>query len=155
MSAIYDDILLDHIRNARNWREIDAPDRSAELSNPLCGDTFRVTLALDGDTVRDAAFTCECCGISMASASVMTESVRGRTVAEARALRARFAAAVAQRGDDAGDALHPDHRAVLQAVLASPARDKCALLAWQALETALLDGGPAAPDGDTGAALRV
>lgn len=140
MSAIYDAILLDHIRNARNWRELDAPDRTAELSNPLCGDTFKVSLRLEGDIVADAAFTCECCGISMASASVMTESVRGRPIGEVRALRSRFAQAVAAHDTDAGSDLHPDHRAVLQAVVASPARDKCALLAWQALETALLDG---------------
>src|SRR3954454_14402813 len=89
-SALYDDVILDHIKNARNYRAIEQPDRQAEGVNPLCGDSFTVYVNLDGDVIREAAFQCSCCGISMASASVMTEAVRGMTVERARALYQHF-----------------------------------------------------------------
>ena len=70
--SIYDDVILDHVRNARNYRPVPDADRRAEGVNPLCGDTFTVFLKVESGRIRDAAFQCECCGISMASASVMT-----------------------------------------------------------------------------------
>jgi len=82
--SLYNDVVLDHIKNARNYRVMEAPDRSAEGVNALCGDTMSVYVRLDGDVIRDASFQCSCCGISMASASVMTEAVIGRTVSGAR-----------------------------------------------------------------------
>ena len=89
-SALYDDVILDHIKNARNYRAIENPDRQAEGVNPLCGDSFTVYVNLDGEIVREAAFQCSCCGISMASASVMTEAVRGKSVERVRALYQHF-----------------------------------------------------------------
>lgn len=137
MSSLYDDILLDHIRNARNFRAMDHPSREAAAENPLCGDTFTVQVRLSGDVIEDAAFKCECCGISMASASIMTEWVRGKTVAEALAIRQRFVDAVAAHADTAGSGAPDDHEAVLRVVRATPSREGCATLAWTALETAL------------------
>ncbi len=135
-SALYDDVILDHIKNARNYRPIENADRHAEGVNPLCGDTFTVYVDLDGETIRDAAFQCSCCGISMASASVMTEIVRGKSVERAQALYRHFIALLndqdAPQTDDAMGEL-----AVLGVVRDFPSRRNCAALAWHTLAAAL------------------
>ena len=74
-NSLYNDVILDHIRNARNFRELGDANRKAQGLNPLCGDTFTVYARVEGDRVAEASFQCECCGISMASASIMTETV--------------------------------------------------------------------------------
>lgn len=134
--SIYDDVVLDHIRNARNFRELADADRSAEGINPLCGDTFKVYLKIDAGRIRDAAFQCECCGISMASASVMTGLVRDRTLEEASALVREFRELVRTRGEGA-EGLDTGRQAVLSVVKASPSRGNCAVLAWHTLDAAL------------------
>ena len=83
MSAPYDDILMDHIKNARNYRAPPDATHTASGSNPLCGDELTVFLKLKENRLEDIAFQCTCCGISMASASVMTESMAGRSAKEA------------------------------------------------------------------------
>ncbi len=143
MSKLYDDILLDHIRNARNYREMADADRRGESTNPLCGDTFSVFVRIEDGRLADVSFQCECCGISMASASVMTGWVRGRTVAEARALQKRFVEALQAREDTLGGDAPPDHEAVMRVVKATPAREGCAAMAWRALEAALPDAADA------------
>jgi nitrogen fixation NifU-like protein len=135
-SALYDEVILDHIKNARNYRPIENADRKAEGVNPLCGDSFTVYVDLDGDVIADAAFQCSCCGISMASASVMTEAVRGQTVERARALYQHFVRMVSdeetpQALDDMGGL------AVLGVVRDFPSRRNCAVLAWHTLAAAL------------------
>jgi nitrogen fixation NifU-like protein len=140
VSKLYDEVILDHIRNARNYRVIDAPGTlGGEAVNPLCGDTFQVHV--EQGTVRDAAFQCECCGISMASASVMTEWVKGRSVAEALQARQAFMAAVTSRSVAPLPGAPEDHAAVLQLLANTPSREGCALLAWTALEQALAARG--------------
>jgi nitrogen fixation protein NifU and related proteins len=134
-SKLYDDVMMDHIKNARNYREMAEATATAEGVNPLCGDSFRVYVRIDGDVLRDAAFQCECCGISMASASIMTETVRGLTVADARRAIRQFSALI---GGDAGAAAGDLH-AVLGVVSQFPSRVNCASLAWATLE-AVLDG---------------
>src|SRR5215470_15686662 len=134
--ALYDEVILDHIKNARNYRVLEHADRVAEGVNPLCGDTFTVYVQLDGEVIRDAAFQCSCCGISMASASVMTEAVKGRTVTQASELYRRFTGLVAHSGaveqaDDLGEV------AVLTVVRAFPSRRDCATLAWHTLLAAI------------------
>jgi nitrogen fixation protein NifU and related proteins len=135
-SALYDDVILDHIKNARNYRPIENADRQSEGVNPLCGDSFTVYVNLDGDVIRDAAFQCSCCGISMASASVMTEAVRGQTVQRARELYKHFVRLVSEEdapeaADDLGEL------AVLGVVRDFPSRRNCAVLAWHTLAAAL------------------
>ena len=137
-SALYDDVILDHIKNARNYRALEKPDRQAEGVNPLCGDSFTVYVNLDGEIVREAAFQCSCCGISMASASVMTEAVRGKSVERVRALYQHFMRLLndeetPQTADDMGEL------AVLGVVRDFPSRRNCAALAWHTL-VAALDG---------------
>lgn len=134
--SIYDDVILDHIKNARNYRELPSATRRAEGINPLCGDTFTVYLELDGERIRDAAFQCSCCGVSMASASVMTGMVRERSLQEAAAMVARFKELV-RRPQEAGEDIDPGQQAVLSVVKASPSRGNCAVLAWHTLDAAL------------------
>jgi nitrogen fixation NifU-like protein len=135
-STLYDDVILDHIKNARNYRVIEAADRQAEGVNPLCGDTFTVYVNVDNGVIRDAAFQCSCCGISMASASVMTELVRGQTIERARALHEHFMAMLADTASpSAGDELA--ELAVLGVIRDFPSRRNCAALAWYTLAAAL------------------
>ena len=136
-SSLYNDVILDHIRNARNFRELGDANRKAQGLNPLCGDSFTVYARIKGDRVEEASFQCECCGISMASASVMTETITGRTVSEARSLYRHFERLLT---DPAGTAEQPgDHGqlAVLGLIREFPSRVNCALLGWKTLDAAL------------------
>jgi nitrogen fixation protein NifU and related proteins len=136
-NSLYNDVILDHIRNARNFRELDDANRKAQGLNPLCGDTFTVYARIEGDRVAEASFQCECCGISMASASVMTEAITGRTVSEARSLYRHFERLLK---DPTGTPDQPgDHGqlAVLGLIREFPSRVNCALLGWKTLDAAL------------------
>ena len=136
---LYQEIILDHGRNPRNFRHPPDCNRSAEGDNPLCGDQLTVYLKLDGaGTIQDAAFEGRGCAISMASASMMTEMVQGRSVAEARALFESFHRLVASEDAAEGQAL--DKLVALSGVRRFPMRVKCATLAWHAM-TAAMDGG--------------
>jgi nitrogen fixation NifU-like protein len=135
-SALYDHVILDHIKNARNYRAMEDAHRTAEGVNPLCGDSFTVYVQLDGETIRDASFQCSCCGISMASASVMTEEVKGKSVEQARQLYRAFTQMLSHP-----EAVAPSHElgevALLSVVRDFPSRRNCAALAWHTLNAAL------------------
>jgi nitrogen fixation NifU-like protein len=133
----YDDLIMDHIKNARNYRVLDDATHHADGTNPLCGDEVAVFLRLDGDRIADVSFQCTCCGISMASASVMTESVRGQRTAEVRALLASLVAALTARADPASREADPAQFALLKTVQNFPARTRCAVLPWVTLKAAL------------------
>ena len=133
--SVYDEVILDLIKNARNYREVADADRRAEGYNPLCGDSFQVFLKIASGRIADAAFQCECCGISMASASVMTELVRDKTLEEAADMVQSFRELVRTSGDAEG--LDTGRQAVMSVVRASPARSNCALLGWLTLEAAI------------------
>ena len=136
-SSLYNDVIMDHIKNARNYRELVEANRRAEGINPLCGDTFTVYLQIEDEQVRDVSFQCSCCGISMASASVMTTLIRGRTVHEARAQAREFMRLL--RDPASGQDMAPEQgqAAVLAVVRESPSRINCAVLAWHTLDAAL------------------
>ena len=136
LAAIYQELILDHYRRPRNKGALDGADASVERRNPLCGDEIGLQLALDGDVVRDVRFTGRGCSISQASASMLTQALRGRTRAEAEALLARFTRLVHGDAEAARDASLGELRA-LQGVARFPARIRCATLAWSALEEAL------------------
>jgi nitrogen fixation NifU-like protein len=137
VSKLYDDVILDHIRNVRNYAVPDRPHRTGEAINPLCGDSFQVFVVLDGERIEHVSFQCECCGIAMASASIMTGWLRGRTRAEALAIKQTFVDAVAARSTDPLAQAPADHTAILQVVRSAPGREGCAALAWTAVEQAL------------------
>ena len=140
LSAIYQDIILDHYRRPRGKGALDAPEGAevlaAERRNPLCGDEIALQLALDGDVVREARFTGQGCSISQASASMLTQAVRGKTRAEAEALVRRFVALAHGDAEAGADPGMKELRA-LQGVARFPARIRCATLAWGALDDAL------------------
>ncbi len=140
---LYQDIILDHGQHPRNFRVPEHPDRFANGHNPLCGDRVTVYVTLDGDRIKDVSFQGRGCAISTASASLMTEILRGKTLAEADALFKGFHAKVT--GNDAPatpSALEEDMDRLepLTGVRSYPARVKCATLAWHAFEAALKNG---------------
>jgi nitrogen fixation NifU-like protein len=135
--SLYSVVILDHIKNARNFHELAGANRKSHGINPLCGDTFDVYAKVEGDRVIDAAFQCECCGISMASASIMTETVKGRTVQEARTLYRSFEKLL--RDPDSVSGLNADsgQMPMLEMIREFPSRVNCALLGWHTLDAAL------------------
>ena len=139
---LYQEILLDHYRRPRNFGPLPESDREADGYNPLCGDRVHVRLRLDGDRLAEIRFEGSGCAISTASASMMTEAVRGRTRAEAEALSDRFRTLVmgetsAASAEDIGEL------AALSGVREFPMRVKCATLAWHTLRAALESPGAA------------
>ena len=152
---LYQEVILDHSKRPRNFRSMPSPDRKAEGYNPLCGDRETVYLGLEGDVLKDVSFQGAGCAISTASASMMTESVKGKTRAEADALFEQFHDLITGKaGREAGPEL--GKLAVFSGVREYPVRVKCATLPWHTLKAAL-DGagapisteseGPAAESG--------
>jgi nitrogen fixation NifU-like protein len=139
LAAIYQELILDHYRRPRNKGALDPADAAAERRNPLCGDEIVLQLAFDGEVVREARFTGRGCSISQASASMLTQALRGRTRAEAAALLRRFTALVHGDAEAGRDESLGELRA-LQGVARFPARIRCATLAWSALDEALREG---------------
>jgi len=133
---LYQDVILEHSKAPRNYRESPASNRKAEGFNPLCGDRFTVYLTLDGDSIRDVSFQGSGCAISKASASMMTQSVKGKSVAEAEKLFESFHKLVTGLGHSNGDA-ELGKLTVFSGVSEFPARVKCATLAWHTLQAAL------------------
>ncbi|HKT18745.1 MAG TPA: SUF system NifU family Fe-S cluster assembly protein [Stellaceae bacterium] len=141
---LYQDIILDHGRKPRNFHAMPHPSHFAQGHNPLCGDRVTVYLDVEGDRIKDVSFEGRGCAISTASASLMTEVLKGKTVAEADELFKAFHAEVTGgEGTTIPEALQDDleRLAPLEGVKAYPARVKCATLAWRAFEAALKAGG--------------
>lgn len=140
LRELYQDIVLDHGRHPRNFRAIAEPARKARGHNPLCGDRVTVYVALDGERIADVSFEGRGCAISTAAASLMTEVLKGRTVAEAADLFRHFHARVTGAPEsDVPEGLAEDMERLepLTGVKDYPARVKCATLSWHALEAAL------------------
>ncbi len=136
LDDLYQDVILDHGRRPRNFRIIDGADRQAEGLNPLCGDHFKLYVKLEGDRIADIAFEGSGCAISKASASLMTTSVKGHTIAEAEALFERFHTLVTE-GPDKVKVSELGKLAALSGVCEFPTRVKCASLVWHTLHNAL------------------
>ncbi len=137
LRELYQEVILDHTRNPRNLREIAGADRTAEGYNPLCGDRATIYLRLDGDVLRDLSFVGKGCSISTASASMMTEALRGKTRAEAEDLFERFHSLVTSRPGAAAEDPKLGKLSVFAGVSEFPVRVKCASLAWHTLRSAL------------------
>lgn len=141
LNELYQDTILEHNKNPRNFREIDDADKTALGNNPLCGDALQVFVKMDGDTIADVAFKGSGCAISKASASMMTQAVKGRTREEADALFNEFHRMVTGDLDIESDENHLGKLRVFAGVLEFPARVKCASLSWHTLNAALHDSG--------------
>jgi len=133
LQDLYQEVILDHNRRPRNFRALDA-GRKAEGYNPLCGDRLTVYLRVEDDVIKEATFQGSGCAISKASASLMTDVVKGKTVAEAEALFERFHRVVTASPDAPVEDL--GKLSVLAGVRQFPVRVKCATLAWYALRAA-------------------
>ena len=136
---LYQEVILDHNRSPRNFGRLDDADFRADGHNPLCGDRLSVSVKLAGDRVSDVRFEGVGCAISKASASLMTENVKGRTLDELRRLFDQFHRLVTEQTapvDDAG----LGKLAVFAGVRDYPARVKCAILAWHTLRSAVDEG---------------
>lgn len=133
---LYQEVIVDHSKRPRNFRKLDAGARSAEGYNPLCGDKVTVYVDVQDGVVRDIAFQGSGCAISTASASVMTEVLKGKSQAEAEQLFKRFHALVT-KGPQAAAGPAFGKLAVFAGVSEFPSRVKCAVLAWHTLQAAL------------------
>jgi nitrogen fixation protein NifU and related proteins len=144
LRELYQDVILDHSRHPRHFGALPAHSHIAEGHNPLCGDRVKVFLQVNaGERIEDVSFEGRGCAISVASASLMTELLKGRTVAEAERLMGGFLALV--KGEDASSLETSDRERleVMAGVSAFPMRVKCATLAWHAMKAALEHEGRA------------
>jgi nitrogen fixation NifU-like protein len=135
LDDLYRDIILDHYRHPRNKGLLEHPDIANQGENPLCGDEIEISLRIEGDHVVDVGFSGHGCSISQASASMMTEAIKGKPIAEVEELVGGFQGMM--RGDDAPDTEAFDDLEALQGVRKYPVRVKCALLSWTTLAETL------------------
>jgi nitrogen fixation NifU-like protein len=142
LRELYQSVILDHNKRPRNFHELEAANRVADGFNPLCGDKIRVYLELEGAVVKDVGFSGSGCAISTASASLMTQSIKGKTVAEVEKIFDGFHELVTTA--ESPDAASLGKLAVFGGVREFPVRVKCATLAWHTLMSALAGSGEVA-----------
>lgn len=135
LRELYQELILEHSKAPRNYRALTAADHKAEGYNPLCGDRFTVSVQMEGDSIQDIAFQGSGCAISKASASMMTQSVKGKTRQQAKELFERFHRTVT--GNQNADSADLGKLSVFAGVSEFPTRVKCATLAWHTLQAAL------------------
>ena len=135
LRELYQQVILDHNKNPRNFHEMDDATSAVDGYNPLCGDHYKVFLKLDGDRIGEVSFTGSGCAISKASASVMSSTVKGKSKDEAEKLFDTFHRLVT--GESGPDAAELGRLAAFSGVSEFPARVKCATLAWHTLKSAL------------------
>ncbi len=135
MEALYQDIILDHYKNPRNFRKLDHIPEDQVFENPSCGDSLKLEVKIENGIIQSVSHESSGCAISVSSASMMTALLSGKTVAEAQNIVARFLAAF--RGEVEGIPEEYDDLLALEGVIKYPLRVKCATLAWHALDTIL------------------
>jgi nitrogen fixation NifU-like protein len=138
LQGLYQEVILDHSKKPRNYRVIEGANHHAEGYNPLCGDRITIYVKLDNGLISDLSFQGSGCAISTSSASLLTETLKGKTIDEADALFEKFHALVTgeKNGNQAGD-VSLGKLAVFSGVAEFPVRVKCATLAWHTLRSAL------------------
>jgi nitrogen fixation NifU-like protein len=147
LRELYQEVILDHSKRPRNFRALAGANRHAEGHNPLCGDRAAVYLLVEGDVVRDVSFEGSGCSISTASASMMTDALKGKTLAAAKALFERFHELVtADPSKAAAASAELGKLAVFAGVHEFPMRVKCASLAWHTMKAALEGGAQASTE---------
>ena len=137
LNELYQEVVMDHSRKPRNFGEMDEADQTVDVYNPFCGDTIRLYLKLDDNVISDASFRGQGCAISRASASMMTESVKGKSREEAVKTLTAFLEMMTRGPGADFDADGLGDMAYLSGVGEFPTRVKCATLAWHALQGAL------------------
>ena len=137
LEELYKEVILDHYRDPRNKGRVDPHDVALERNNPLCGDEIELFLKFDGDNIQAIGFEGKGCSISQASASMMTEKIKGLTVKNASELSESIKRMMA--GEEEGDPNALGDLVSLKGVVKYPVRIKCALLGWNTLLEALQD----------------
>lgn len=146
LTELYQQVIIDHNRNPRNFRAIADANRTADGDNPLCGDRISLYVKVENGTVADIGFQGKGCAISQASASLMTGAVKGKTIEEAERLFQAFHSMVTSDGTHAPDTRLLGKLAAFAGVRQFPARVKCANLAWHTLHAALAGDGTASTE---------
>jgi len=136
LSDLYQEVILEHAKAPRNFRVLATPTGTAEGSNPLCGDRCSVNISMRGEVIEDVAFQGSGCAISRASASMMTQALKGKTLQEADSLFRSFHRMVTGQRNDA-DKSELGKLKVFGGISEFPTRVKCATLAWHTLQAAL------------------
>ncbi len=134
LTDLYQQVILDHSKSPRNYRKLENANRTAQGHNPLCGDNVTLYLQMDGEVIRDIGFVGSGCAISKASASLLTESVKGKTKAEVKGLFDQVHALITSGKSPGADM---GKLAVFAGVHKFPARVKCAILPWHAVMAAV------------------
>jgi nitrogen fixation NifU-like protein len=137
LSELYQQVILDHNKKPRNFRKLDAANRHAEGHNPLCGDQLTVYMQVEGDVVQDISFEGSGCAISKASASMMTQSIKGKSRQEAEILFNEFHRMVTGELDQETEPHNLGRLTIFSGVREFPARVKCASLSWHTMHAAL------------------
>jgi len=146
LKELYQQIILEHNKNPRNFRQLDHPTHQAEGYNPMCGDRYTIYLEMDGDRIKDVSFQGAGCAISKSSASLMTSCLKGLTKKEAEQMFENFHRLLTsdmKPGDLPGKLCKVE---ALQGVKAFPARIKCATLVWHTMKSALEGKPQTTPD---------
>ena len=134
---LYQEVILDHHKKPRNFHRLEHANKKADGHNPLCGDKLTVFIQMENGIVKDIAFIGAGCAISTASASMMTESLKGKTESEARAIFEQFHQLVTNHSDSPPDPATMGKLAGFSGVREYPVRVKCATLAWHTMRAAL------------------
>jgi nitrogen fixation protein NifU and related proteins len=137
LSELYQQVILDHNKKPRNFHELETANRKADGHNPLCGDQLTIFLEMENDAVKDVAFVGSGCAISKASASMMTQAVKGKTKAEIETIFDEFGRMVRGEMDEEQEENHLGRLKIFAGVREFPARVKCASLSWHTVHAAL------------------
>jgi nitrogen fixation protein NifU and related proteins len=137
LSELYQQVILDHNKKPRNFRKLEGANRQADGHNPLCGDQLTVYLQFEDGVVKDISFEGSGCAISKASASMMTQSLKGKSVDDAEVLFTEFHRMVTGELDEAAADHHLGRLTIFAGVREFPARVKCASLSWHTMHAAL------------------
>ncbi|PIC62870.1 SUF system NifU family Fe-S cluster assembly protein [Sporosarcina sp. P13] len=132
LDQLYRSVIMDHYKNPKNKGILEGGNVTIDMNNPTCGDVIHLTMNVEGDIVKDAKFEGEGCSISMASASMMTQMIKGKTTEEATKLAQTFSDMML--GKDLDESIDLDDLEALSGVAQFPARIKCATLSWKAME---------------------
>ena len=141
LSELYQQVILDHNKKPRNFHKLDTANHTAEGYNPLCGDQLNIYLQLEEEAIKDISFEGSGCAISKASASMMTQAVKGKTRKDAEMLFDEFHRMVTGRMDEESEANHLGRLKIFAGVREFPVRVKCATLSWHTMRSALNNQG--------------
>jgi nitrogen fixation NifU-like protein len=141
LDALYQEVILDHSKRPRNFRALEGADHHAQGYNPFCGDKVTIYLKMNDDRITEISFQGSGCAISTASASILTETLKGKTLAEAEALFEAFHDLATGKGVAKAGAPQLGKLAAFSGISEFPGRVKCAILAWHTLRSALSGDG--------------